>query len=199
MVEDQAQNWGVVSGTTGIENAVHLFAAKIVTGAGISAFSVPHLAGENVSIWTNAGEFGPMSVPPDGTVTIPAEVTRAVIGLFEAGAVVETLPLQPIANDGAARGRRKRLGPQSGVTLHRTAAMKAAAVECDLGQAERQWPALNLLPRPVAADLAQAFSGTVRSQLTSGWAQDVTLRFWPVGGAPATLLAITPVLHEGGL
>lgn len=199
MIEEQAQNWGVVSGSADLADAIHLFASKVVTGAGLSNFSVPHLVGQTVNVWTDAGEFGPITVPADGAVTIPAAVNRAVIGLLDADSMVETLPLQPVANDGAARARRKRLGPQSGITLHRTAAMRGAAVEHDLGQVERQWPAVNLLPRPVAADLSTAFSGTVRAQLTSGWAQDVTLRFWPVGGAPATLLAITPVLQEGGL
>lgn len=199
MVEEQAQNWGVVTGSQDLAEAVHLFASKIETGDGISSFSVPHLVGQTVNVWTDAGEFGPITVPVGGTVEIPASVDRAVIGLADPTAQVETLPLQPMANDGAARSRRKRLGPCTGVTLHRTAAIKGAAVEYDLGQSERQWPALNLLPRPVAADLSEQFSGTVRSQLTSGWAQDITLRFWPVGGAPATLLAITPVLQEGGL
>lgn len=200
MVEEQAQNWGVVSGSGQLRDAIHLFACGVFASAeATAAFNVPHLAGETVNVWTDQGEFGPLIVPADGSLTLPAPVSKAAIGLFEAGAVVETLNLQPVANDGSARARRKRLGPQSGVTMHRTAAMKGAAVEHDLGQAVRQWPALNLLPRAVAADLSEAFSGTVRSQLTSGWAQDITLRFWPVGGAPATLLAITPVLQEGGL
>lgn len=228
MVEDQAENWGILSGARPIREAVHLFASArfqaegdlsgftplvdedgaylvderrryLVLGEGLTQFSVPHLAGQDVHIWTDRGEYGPVRVAPDGAVETSWPVQTAVIGLPEPGAVVETLPLQPIANDGTARGRRKRLGPQTGVTLHQTAAMTVAAVEFDVGQAAREWPRMNLLPRAVASDLTEALSGTVRAQITSGFAQDVALRFWPVGGAPATLLAISPILHEGGL
>ena len=88
-----------------------------------------------------------------------------------------------------------------GLHAHRLqrAALHGAAVEYDPGQPCRVWPQVDLLPRSVAAELTEAFSDTVRVPLTSGYCQDVALRFWPVGGAPATLTAVSPVLHEAGI
>ncbi|MGR3521939.1 MAG: hypothetical protein ACU0FT_04215 [Paracoccus sp. (in: a-proteobacteria)] len=200
MVEEQADNFDLLSGASPIHEAVHLFAARVFSEpGGASSFAVSHLVGQDVYVWTDIGEFGPITVPPGGTVTTPIAVTSAVIGLAEADCKPETLPLQPMANDGSARGRRKRLGPQTAITVHQTAALKIAVVEYDLGQAEREWMPVNLLPRAVAADLNQAFSGTVRAPVASGWAQDLAIRLYPVGGAPATVLAMTPHLQEGGL
>ncbi len=200
MVEEQADNFDLLSGGIGIHQAVHLFASSVSsTPAGETTFDVSHLVGETVYVWTDRGEFGPITVPASGEIEIPISVTSAVIGLAEPTCKPETLPLQPIARDGSALGRRKRLGPQTAVTLHQTAALRVSAVEFDVGQPEREWTPINLLPRAVAADLNDAYSGTVRGQFTSGWTQDLALRFHPVGGAPATILAISPVLHEGGL
>ena len=200
MIEDQAQNWGVLSGALPISRANHLFASSVFDApAGAASFDMSHLVGQSVSVWTDQGEFGPIAIDAGGQVDLPIEVTHAVIGLVEEGALIETLPLQPAAPDGSARARRKRLSPQTGVSIHRTAALQVAPVEFDLGQPDRQWPKMNVMSRQVAADLDEAFSGTVRVGAPSGWAQDVALRFWPVGGAPATLTAVSPVLQEGGI
>lgn len=200
MVEEQVENWGLLSGALPTWQAHHLFAAGVFTQIpAASSFDVSHLIGAEVFVWTDQGEFGPVTVGDDGIVTTPVPVANAIIGLADAETMLETLPLQPMANDGSARGRRKRIGPQTGVTIHRTAGLRAAAVEFDVETGPRQWAPVNLLPRQVAGEMTTAFSGTVRSQLTSGFAQDVALRFWPVGGAPATLMAVSPILHEAGL
>lgn len=200
MIEEQAQNFGVVFGDQPIHDAIHLFASSVFdVPAGQSVFSVPHLVGEEVSVWTDRGEFGPVVVAPGGAVETPFDVAHAVIGLFDPTQEAETLPLQPEVRDGSGRGRRKRLAPQTAITVHKTAAIQAAAVEHDPGQSARSWPLMNLLPRVVAAELSTAYSCTTRTTLTSGWAQDVTIRFSPVGGAPATVLAVSPILQEGGL
>lgn len=200
MVEEQAQNWGVLSGGSPISEAVHLFACTKGTAATPTTnWTVPHLAGERVYVWTESGEYGPLTVAADGLISLPIAVTRACVGLFDTNSLIETLPLQPLANDGSARSRRKRLSGTSGISVHLTAAMKAAAVEYDVGQAAREWGRIDLLPREVAADLSQAYSGTVRAPLASGFCQDVAIRLWPVGGAPATLTGVTPVLNEAGL
>ncbi len=200
MIEEQAENWGLLSGVLQTWQANHLFSSTVILPSSpATTFDAAHLIGQQVYVWTDQGEFGPVVVDASGIITTPVPVSHVIIGLADPDTMIETLPLQPVANDGSARARRKRLGPQSGVTLHRTAAMRASAVEFDIETGPRQWPPVNLLPRRVAGELTEAWSGTVRSQLTSGFCQDVALRFWPVGGAPATLLAITPVLHEGGL
>lgn len=200
MVEEQAQNLGVLSGQQPLHAAVHLFACRrFVQAEPASSFLVPHLAGETVYAWTDRGQYGPIEVPANGSVTLPVPVGNALIGLLDGKAILETLPIQPEAPDGSARARRKRLGPQTGISLHNTAALSACAVEFDTAQPERAWPMAALLPRQVAAVLTEAFSGTVRAGIVSGFAQDVALRFQPVGGAPATLTGVTPVIIEGGL
>lgn len=198
MVEEQAQNWGVLSGAQPIAAAIHLFAARRFTGQ-LRSLSVPHLAGQTVNVWTDQGEFGPVTVGADGRLSLPVTVGSAVVGLLDPEAMLETLPIQPEAPDGTARARRKRLMPQTAVTLHHTAAIRAAAVEMETARPDRAWPPASLLPRQVASVLTTAFSGTVRAPLTSGYAQDVAIRLWPVGGAPATVTAITPIISEAGL
>lgn len=199
-VEEQAIGYGVLGGSQPIAEAVHLFCARIFTPEVPAAeFAVPHLAGETVYAWTDIGEYGPIDVPEGGTVTLPVEVGRATIGLFDATHFVETLPLQPIVRDGSGLGRRKRLTPMAAVGLHRTAAARVATVEYDFAQAPREWPAMNVIPRQVAADLSQAFSGMSRLPLTTGYANDVAVRFYPVGGAPMTVTALEVSIAEAGL
>lgn len=199
-VEDQAISYGVLSGSQPIAEAVHLFGASIFTpGVATAEFSVPHLVGETVHAWTDVGEYGPIEVPAGGLVTLPAFVNRATIGLFDATHYAETLPLQPLVRDGSPMGRRKRLTPMAALGMHRTAAAKIAAVETDFAQAVREWPAMNVIPRIVAADLSQAFSGMSRLPLTTGYANDVAVRFYPVGGAPMTVRALEVSIAEAGL
>lgn len=200
MIELQAENWAVLSGAAPLHTANHLFAGSVFhDDNGVRDLAVPHLVGCTVGVWTSHGEFGPLIVPQDGHVALPVPVTDAIVGLVDDTAVAETLPLQPAAPDGSATARRKRLSNPCGINIHRTAAIKAAAVEYDMGLAERQHQPLNLIARPVAADLTAVYSGTLRAPIISGWCDEVALRFWPVGGAPATLTGVIPAIVEGGL
>lgn len=200
IVEEQAISFGVLSGSQPIAEAVHLFCASVFTPEDPeAAFSVPHLAGETVYAWTDIGEYGPIDVPEGGLVTLPVAVSRATIGLFDATHYAELLPLQPLVRDGSPIGRRKRLTPMAALGLHRTAAARVAAVERDFAQAVREWPAMNAIPRVVAADLTEAFSGVSRLPLTTGYAKDVAVRFYPLGGAPMTVLSLEATIAEAGL
>jgi len=200
MVEDQASTFGLLNGAQPNAEAVHFFAASVfVPGAATDTFAVPHLAGEDVHVWTDTGEFGPITVAPDGSVTLPVQVGRAVIGLFDQTHRARTLPLQANAPDGSTAGRRRRLSPYAGIGLHRSAAGTVAVVEMDFAQPERILPARDLIPRGVAADLTVAFSGMSRSPVTSGHADEVALEFRPVSGAPLTITAVAPAISEAGL
>lgn len=198
-IEEMAQPYGILSGAQPIADAVHLFASLVFKpGAPQSLFSLPHLVGEQVTAWTDHGEFGPITVAAGGAVQLPVAVSSAVIGLFDATHMAETLDLLGAAPDGNTMGRQRRLSPKIRVGVHRTAAGKAAVVERELGAAEREGGRANLIPRPVAADLTQAFSGVARIDLTSGHAPEVSLRFWPSGGAPMTVTALVPPVTEAG-
>ena len=198
-VEEVAITFGTLSGDQPISDAIHFFSALVFDGAAASSFQIPHLAGHEVYAWTNAGQFGPIEVPTSGTVSLPVPVSKAVIGLLDATHHVRTLPLVPPVNNGSSLHRRKRLSPPIGIGLHRSAAARAAVVEADFAQPEREWPLQNLIPRMVAADLTRAFSGVVRAPLTSGYADDLSIKIVPEGGAPLTITAIVPTISEAGI
>lgn len=200
MIEELAPIYGVLTGAAPIAEACHLFSARVFTPASPSAsFSMPHLAGQQVYAWTNAGEFGPLTVANDGAVTLPSPVSRATIGLFDATHMVETLDIQAAAQDGNSMGRPKRQYSGAAIGLHRTAQLRAAVVEYDFAVAERQGQSVNLVPRSVASDLTASFSGIALAELPSGHSRGgQAIRFIPYSGAPATVTAIVPHIQEGG-
>lgn len=199
-IEELAQPYGILSGAQPIADAIHLFAARVFKpGAPASVFNVPHLVGQQVYAWTDHGEFGPLTVAVGGDVTLPVAVSSAVIGLFDATHFGETLDLLGAAQDGNTMGRQRRLSPKLKLGLHRTAAGKVAAVERDVGTPEYEHGRQNIIQRGVAADLTEAFSGVAHLDLTSGNAPEISLRFYPVGGAPMTITGIVPPISEAGL
>lgn len=200
MVEEHAQIYGLLPGDPPSHDAVHLFAAtQVVPSSPLAAFSVPHLTGQAVHAWTDKGRFGPLTVPVNGILVLPVEVSAAVIGLFDDTHVLRSLPLVPPANDGTTLHRRKRLSPPIGVGLHRSSAGMAHVVETDFGQTERPWDALNLVPQPVASDQTRTWTGIAKPPLTCGYCDEIALGVRPVGGCPLTLTAIVPTISEAGI
>lgn len=198
MIEDLAPIYGILTGAQPISEACHLFSASLFTfGAPTATFSVPHLAGQTVYAWTDAGEFGPISVALDGAVILPEPVLRATIGLFDATHYVETLDVQAAVPDGNSMGRPKRLtGIKLG--LHRTAALSAASIERTFSQPETVNKAAQIVPRGIAAVLTEGFTGVVSIDHPTGNAPELALRLYPWGGAPATITAIIPTVTAGG-
>jgi len=199
MVEEQALTYGALIGSQPIHEAVHLFASSIfINDPETDTFSVPHLVGEDVLVWTDRGEFGPLTVPAGGEIVIDADCGHAVVGLFDDTHQCETLDIQAVAKDGDPRGRLERLHAGGGLVLHKTAAGYVAPVERDFGEDPRIGHAFELVDLPVAADLVKAYSGTTDLPAVSGFAQETSLRFTPRGGAPMTVLAIIPPIEEAG-
>ena len=191
-VEEQAVIWGIIAGEQPLHEAVHLFSSQVFDLADdATTFSVPHLAGEEVYVWTNAGEYGPITVAADGTVEIEWPVTHAVIGLLDETHYFETLNTVARAPDGDSAGRPKRLNAGAGVMVHRTGAGRVSCVERDVGQPERVSPPVDLIPLKVAEDLVTAYSGTIKNPAVSGHAGETSYRFKPFGGAPMTILGLT--------
>lgn len=198
-IEELAPIYGTLTGAEPIAEACHLFAAAIFTpGSASATFAVPHLAGETVYAWTDAGEAGPFVAAGDGSVTLPAAVTRATIGLFDDSHYVETLDIQAAAADGNTMGRPKRLYSGCAIALHRTAQLRAQVVERRFAEPAQTSQLRNLVPQQVAADLTLGWSGIAQAELPSGHATEVALRILPWAGAPATVTAIVPTVQEGG-
>lgn len=196
-IEEQAVIFGVIAGDDPIYKAVHLFASIIeVPGSATDTFSVPHLIGETVYVWTDGGEYGPIVVPAAGNITIAAPVTHAVIGLLDTAHHVETLPITAVAKDGSSVGRQRRLHASGGVVLHKTAAGNIRGVERDFSKDVRIGAAHELVRLQVAADLVAGYSGTTNSSAKTGYADEVSYRLEPVGGAPMTVLALVPEIEE---
>ncbi len=197
-VEELAPIYGVLAGTQPIAEAVHYFAAAVFTPVpDDDTFAVPHLDGEDVYAWTDAGDYGPITVTA-GSVTLPDTVGRATIGLFDATHEGETLDIRAAAPDGSTLGRRKRLLPGSGIRLHRTAALDVAARERALGKADHTGKFVEVIRRQIASDLTTAYSGVAELQVSSGDAEEVSLVFRPVGGAPATILPFAAMIRQEG-
>lgn len=196
-VEELAENQGVLEGSDPAYMANHLFASLVFDEeVATDTFSVAHLIGEEVYAWTNEGGFGPITVAGDGTVTLPAEVTYAVIGLLDETHEFETLSLNAPARDGASTHRRRRLH-DGGVVLHRTAAGTVQSVEREFKREYAHDPE-HLVPLEIMGGSATAHSGVVPVNTVSGMTAEVSLRFRPIGGAPMTILGFAQNIEESG-
>jgi hypothetical protein len=202
-VEDQAVTYGVLTGVQPIAEACHFFCSVIFAPNDLTAtFFVPHLVGASVHVWTDTGEFGPLTVPNTGPntgiVTLPIAVGHAVIGLFDETHFAETLDVQAQAQDGNTMGRRKRLHSGIGVGLHRTAQGYIQTIERDFGQQPRVNQRRTLVPQVVASDLTIGYSGVVAIPAPTGHAAELSIRITPYSGAPLTITAIVPPVQEAG-
>lgn len=197
-VEELADNQGVLEGDDDAYLANHLYSSLVFDEeTATDTFTVEHLAGEEVYAWTNAGGFGPLTVAGDGTVTLPEEVTNAVIGLFDETHQAETLSLVAPARDGSSTHRRRRLHSSGGIVVHRTAGGTVQSVERELKREYARDPQ-NLIPNEIASRSATAYSGVVKVSTPTGNVDDVSLRFVPEGGAPMTILGFAQNIEETG-
>lgn len=199
MIEDQAPVYGILNGAQPISEACHLFASSVfIRDPAESIFHVPHLVGQDVYAWTDKGEFGPLVVAADGSVTLPTVVKRATIGLFDPTHFVETLDIQAAAPDGNSMGRQKRLLSSIKIGLHRTAALQVSSVERAFAEDPIENSRSQVIPRSVAAVLTDGFTGLAKIDAPTGLSSEVSLRIYPWSGAPATVTAIIPTIQEGG-
>jgi hypothetical protein len=198
-IEEAAVNDGILTGARPVSDACHLFAsASFIASPAASTFTVTHLAGAEVHAWTDRGNFGPLTVAADGTVTLPEAVTRATIGLFDATHEAETLDIPKAAPDGSALGRLARLDGKTVIGLHRTAGGTVQAVELAIDRAPVVSAARPLLPERPGQTRPDAVSGLVRIPTPTGHAAELRLRFRPEGGAPMTITAVRPAVTEAG-
>lgn len=198
-VEEVAVNTRALRGADPIHTANHGFCGAVLSfDAPTDTISVPHLAEETVSAWTDEGGFSDLPVAPNGTVILPLPVTRAVIGLRDPAHRARTLPLRAAARDGDTRGRLRRLTGNLGVQIHRTSGGNVRVVERNDAEVEYVGPPRELLDPAALANPAVASSGTVRLDAQGAWATEVSLEFEPVGLAPMTITAVIPAIDDAG-
>lgn len=199
LVEEMAINQDALEGSAPLHEAVHLFAASVFAPVPASAsFNLPHLANETLFAWTDQGGFGPLTADAAGNVTLPVAVGHAVIGLYDASHEMETLDIEPDTPDGGGMGRRKRLHAGGGIILHRTADGAVQVVEREFGEVARVQDPDPLVPREILTTSAAGYSGKAPMNAPSGHALETSLRFTPVGGAPLTILGLSPPVEEAG-
>lgn len=198
-VEEQAMPFGALASELPASAACHLYAAmRFTPEVPTASFSLPHLPNTVVSAWTSEGNLSDLTLAADGSVTFPWPVDWAVIGLFDPSHFMETLDITAQAPDGSSMGRNKRLHDRGAIGLHATAQLRIQSVERTFGRAAIVNKATELVQRPIGAPGDDLFSGISALAPASGHATEVSYRFTPVGGAPATLTAIVPFVQEAG-
>lgn len=198
MVERFSGTFGVLTGAEDITNACHLYAAKeIINESPTDKAACVHLKGQSVYVWSDAGQFGPLVVPEDGLVPLPVPISRGFVGLFDGSHRVETLPIQASAQTGSAAGQKLKIG---GVTLglHRTAQGKIAAVTRSVPAGKVETETRPIIPQSVADELTEAYSGLISCDVIAGGSKEVQIAISPDGGAPLTVLSITPTIKATG-
>lgn len=199
MIEEQAVTFCHCASSDAPADAVHFFAAVTFDlESPATEFSVPHLVGLDVHAWTDEGNFGPFTVPEGGTITLPLEVSRGCLGLFDASHAAETLDIQAATPNGDSMGRKRRIGPNLGIALYRTVQGRVSVIERSLGQPDRVNPSAELLRVSAPTSMNTEYTGVGKVSIGSGQTEEKALRFFPVGGAPLTVLALVPNIQEGG-
>lgn len=198
-VEEFTPWYGVLTGDLDVTEAQHFYCGLTFTpGSPTDTFALAHLKGEQVYAWTDAGEFGPFTVPGSGNVTLPQAVNRAHIGLYDATHAFETLDIQAAAQDGATDGRQKALIGQQTIALHQTAQGYVSAGCRPMDGPDTYSDPQTLVPRTMAAPSTDPLTGLVRTDLSTGLGREVSLRFTPYQGAPMTVLALVPTVNVEG-
>lgn len=198
-VEEQSLNFPALQGAEPITHFNHAWDAVIFEpDPAADAFSVPHLAGQDVWAWTDRGQFGPLTVAGDGAVTLPEPVSRATIGLRDATHLFRTLDITAAGREGDTRGIKRRLHAATGLQVFRTVAGGVSSVERHFGQADITNPPQQIVRRQVARDILEPNTGTLRITAPSGHADSVHLEIIPEGIAPLTVTALIPAIEEVG-
>jgi len=199
-VEEQAINLAVSLAGVDPAGFIHGFASTLIAReTATDTFSLPHLAGKaNVWALTEQGHFGPFTVASDGALVLPAPVLRGVIGLRDNSHFAETLNLDAAGQNGDTRGRLRRLEAGSGVEVYQAAGGYVRVIEKHFGQDDLTHSAERIVPDQITEGALRLISGTGRINVTSGYCDQVRLRFEPEGIAPMTMTAIIPNIKEAG-
>lgn len=197
-IEQVSLFYGILTGEYEIRSANHMFASavKIEPTPFTAVGGLGHLEGEVVRAWTDHGDLGEFTVA-GGAIDLGYPVRYARVGLFDASHVAETLDVAGPVREGSGLGRQKRV-KALGLRWHLTCAAEARMVEREFGKEPVSGAWVDAARQPVPRDLVSGWSGVVNINAPSGHAPEVTCQFRPVGGAPMTLLAATPIVDTAG-
>lgn len=177
--------------------ANHLFSAVQIAGE-TATIDLSHLIGCEVYGWTDAGEFGPVTVPADGqldltgTTAAGTPATAGFVGLFDETHYAETLDIQAATPNGDTSGKKRRLKAGVGVAVLRTAQGYLRAVEREISEPDRLRDRRAIIPRTTSSDLSEQFTGITSVDVNSGVCSSVSLRIEPHRGAPLTITGLIP-------
>ncbi len=150
-----------------------------------------HLDGERVQVWTPEGNAGEFEVAGGG-VKIGFEVREAIVGLFDNSHVLRTHDVAPFISEGSSDGRQKSIKAFA-ARVHRTSSLSARSLMFEGGEQLADPPPIDLARRKIGKIGVGDKNGVLRCEGPSGHASEVAVEFRPLGGAPATLLSLTPV------
>lgn len=197
-IEEFAPTFAVEGIAAPASDAVHLYASITASPAEASKTfdGLDHLEGESVHAWTAEGVASPVTVS-GGQADLEHSASKAVIGLFDESAKLATHNAQPFTQEGSSIGRRRKIHGV-GAQIHRTVAIKGRSFEYEKG--------LPLRPDALFEDIVQGDvlsgfderSGIFDIPLSAAHADEVTFEIVPVGGAPATVLSLTPIVDTSG-
>lgn len=198
-LEEQAVIYGTVAGDDPICSANHLFCATQMTSPQeFSQVSAPQLAGAEVIVWTDSGQFGPITLDTNGGADLGHPVRRAIIGLADASQRARTLDLTAPARDGSAIGRKKRLHATTGIYLHRSAGGRARARSWSFARSPREHGWHDLVRVAIGTDADTAWSGAQQLEIASDAGTGCAIEIVPDGAKPLTVLALVPRIEELG-
>jgi hypothetical protein len=187
-----------IAPSCGVE-VTHFFAASVFEAEPAQTeFSVPHLANEQVMVWTEQGGFGPLTVSASGGVILDVPVARAEVGLFDETHFMETLALQAATPNGSPFGRNLRAEAISGIGVYKTEQGFVQFVTYEAGQQPRAGSPIPLIKLPVGVDRTAAVTGIVSPNVQAGVGREVSLRINPHAGAAMTITAICARMIEMG-
>lgn len=175
-----------------VKDAWHQFCATRYEGAPSAEITgLDHLEGEVVTAWTDRGAFTELQVS-GGLVTLPQEVTSAIVGLDATDQqYFDTLDIVIGQPDGGDDGRL-RTHRASGVRVHRTAGGTFQVIGKTSGKEVRAEPEpiINL----DAFQVPEALDGIFEIGGQKGWDHQAHIRFQPSPGAPMTIVGRTPTM-----
>jgi len=176
---------------TAKEDSVFLDSAVIYSGTSTTTLSgLFHLAGETVRVLGNGSDFGSLVVTSGGRLTLPYACTKAVVG-FPIATVIEPMDIEAGARAGTAQSRQKRIS-EINIRLLNSLGGTFGSTASD------QLPLLYRTPSDAMDASPPLYSGLVRCEMPSGWANEAILRIEHSDPFPFAVTAIVAEVNATG-
>jgi hypothetical protein len=177
--------------------ATHLFCATVQEPEEpADTFSVPHLAGMEVTVWADSLDHGIRTIASDGTLTLDHPVDRMEAGLFDPTHMADLFDLATTGGD-LANGDVRRVESAPALHVFATQQGEVQTVSREFGQADVVSLPVPMVALSVAADGLAPQSGLLRPPIAGGFSRNAGLRIKPVSGAALTVLAVSVIVEKG--